>query len=166
MRPQRVDDMARFAMRAPIELAPSKGGTSPVPGAVCRGLVAALLDRRSAETGLVYGVIAVLALVVMLGQLQRATGAAVSTRRGAALWAAAAHRPATRTASDRSVRGWDDEGVDPDHHVRYSDAGRDYPHNVSIGVDAVVYFRVADPVRAVINVENYLQAPHRSRVSR
>jgi regulator of protease activity HflC (stomatin/prohibitin superfamily) len=30
--------------------------------------------------------------------------------------------------------------------------------NVTVGVDAVVYFRVADPVRAVINVENYLQA--------
>jgi regulator of protease activity HflC (stomatin/prohibitin superfamily) len=30
--------------------------------------------------------------------------------------------------------------------------------NVSIGVDAVVYFRVEDPVKAVINVENYLQA--------
>jgi regulator of protease activity HflC (stomatin/prohibitin superfamily) len=30
--------------------------------------------------------------------------------------------------------------------------------NVSIGVDAVVYFRVEDPVKAIINVENYLQA--------
>ena len=30
--------------------------------------------------------------------------------------------------------------------------------NVSIGVDAVVYFRVEEPVKAVINVENYLQA--------
>jgi regulator of protease activity HflC (stomatin/prohibitin superfamily) len=30
--------------------------------------------------------------------------------------------------------------------------------NVTIGVDAVVYFRVDDPVRAVINVENYLHA--------
>jgi regulator of protease activity HflC (stomatin/prohibitin superfamily) len=30
--------------------------------------------------------------------------------------------------------------------------------NVTIGVDAVVYFRVEDPVRAVINVENYVQA--------
>jgi regulator of protease activity HflC (stomatin/prohibitin superfamily) len=30
--------------------------------------------------------------------------------------------------------------------------------NVSIGVDAVVYFRVEDPIKAVINVENYLQA--------
>lgn len=30
--------------------------------------------------------------------------------------------------------------------------------NVSIGVDAVVYFRVDDAVKAVINVENYLQA--------
>lgn len=30
--------------------------------------------------------------------------------------------------------------------------------NVSIGVDAVVYFRVDDPVKSVINVENYLQA--------
>ncbi|WP_328307963.1 slipin family protein [Actinomycetospora sp. NBC_00405] len=30
--------------------------------------------------------------------------------------------------------------------------------NVTVGVDAVVYFRVDDPVRAVINVENYLQA--------
>jgi regulator of protease activity HflC (stomatin/prohibitin superfamily) len=30
--------------------------------------------------------------------------------------------------------------------------------NVTIGVDAVVYFRVDDPVRAVINVQNYLQA--------
>src|SRR4051812_47015599 len=30
--------------------------------------------------------------------------------------------------------------------------------NVTIGVDAVVYFRVDDPVRAVINVENYLRA--------
>ncbi len=30
--------------------------------------------------------------------------------------------------------------------------------NVTIGVDAVVYFRVADPVKAVINVENYLVA--------
>jgi regulator of protease activity HflC (stomatin/prohibitin superfamily) len=30
--------------------------------------------------------------------------------------------------------------------------------NVTIGVDAVVYFRVVDPVRAVINVENYLVA--------
>ena len=30
--------------------------------------------------------------------------------------------------------------------------------NVTIGVDAVVYFRVHDPVRAVINVQNYLQA--------
>jgi regulator of protease activity HflC (stomatin/prohibitin superfamily) len=30
--------------------------------------------------------------------------------------------------------------------------------NVTIGVDAVVYFRVVDPVRAVINVQNYLQA--------
>jgi regulator of protease activity HflC (stomatin/prohibitin superfamily) len=29
---------------------------------------------------------------------------------------------------------------------------------VTIGVDAVVYFRVDDPVRAVVNVENYLQA--------
>lgn len=30
--------------------------------------------------------------------------------------------------------------------------------NVTIGVDAVVYFRVVDPVRAVINVENYMGA--------
>jgi regulator of protease activity HflC (stomatin/prohibitin superfamily) len=30
--------------------------------------------------------------------------------------------------------------------------------NVTIGVDAVVYFRVVDPVRALINVQNYLQA--------
>jgi regulator of protease activity HflC (stomatin/prohibitin superfamily) len=30
--------------------------------------------------------------------------------------------------------------------------------NVTIGVDAVVYFRVEDPVKAVINVENYLHA--------
>jgi regulator of protease activity HflC (stomatin/prohibitin superfamily) len=30
--------------------------------------------------------------------------------------------------------------------------------NVTIGVDAVVYFRVVDPVKAVINVEDYLQA--------
>ena len=30
--------------------------------------------------------------------------------------------------------------------------------NVTVGVDAVVYFRVLDPVRAVINVENYLFA--------
>src|ERR1700709_2518592 len=30
--------------------------------------------------------------------------------------------------------------------------------NVTIGVDAVVYFRVVDPVRAIINVQNYLQA--------
>lgn len=30
--------------------------------------------------------------------------------------------------------------------------------NVSVGVDAVVYFRVEDPVKAVINVQNYLQA--------
>ncbi|WP_433788330.1 slipin family protein [Actinomycetospora sp. CA-101289] len=30
--------------------------------------------------------------------------------------------------------------------------------NVTVGVDAVVYFRVSDPVRAVINVQNYLQA--------
>jgi regulator of protease activity HflC (stomatin/prohibitin superfamily) len=30
--------------------------------------------------------------------------------------------------------------------------------NVTIGVDAVVYFRVVDPVRAVINVENFMGA--------
>jgi regulator of protease activity HflC (stomatin/prohibitin superfamily) len=30
--------------------------------------------------------------------------------------------------------------------------------NVTVGVDAVVYFRVVDPVKAVISVENYLQA--------
>lgn len=30
--------------------------------------------------------------------------------------------------------------------------------NVTLSVDAVVYFRVADPVRAVVNVENYLGA--------
>lgn len=30
--------------------------------------------------------------------------------------------------------------------------------NVTVGVDAVVYFRVVDPVRAVINVENYMVA--------
>jgi regulator of protease activity HflC (stomatin/prohibitin superfamily) len=30
--------------------------------------------------------------------------------------------------------------------------------NVTIGVDAVVYFRVHDPVRAVINVDDYLRA--------
>ncbi|WP_433870178.1 slipin family protein [Saccharopolyspora sp. CA-218241] len=30
--------------------------------------------------------------------------------------------------------------------------------NVSIGVDAVVYFRVSDPVKAVINVSDYLHA--------
>ncbi len=30
--------------------------------------------------------------------------------------------------------------------------------NVTIGVDAVVYFRVVDPVRAVINVQNYMVA--------
>ena len=30
--------------------------------------------------------------------------------------------------------------------------------NVTVGVDAVVYFRVDDPVRAVINVQDYLQA--------
>src|ERR1700709_2850594 len=30
--------------------------------------------------------------------------------------------------------------------------------NVTIGVEAVVYFRVVDPVRAIINVQNYLQA--------
>lgn len=30
--------------------------------------------------------------------------------------------------------------------------------NVTIGVDAVVYFRVNDPVRAVINVDDYLRA--------
>ena len=30
--------------------------------------------------------------------------------------------------------------------------------NVTIGVDAVVYFRVSDPVRAVVNVDDYLRA--------
>jgi len=30
--------------------------------------------------------------------------------------------------------------------------------NVTIGVDAVVYFRVVDPVRAIINVQNFLLA--------
>ena len=30
--------------------------------------------------------------------------------------------------------------------------------NVTLNVDAVVYFRVTDPVRAVVNVENYLGA--------
>ncbi|GLZ44921.1 peptidase [Actinomycetospora sp. NBRC 106375] len=30
--------------------------------------------------------------------------------------------------------------------------------NVTIGVDAVVYFRVNDPVRAVVNVDDYLRA--------
>lgn len=30
--------------------------------------------------------------------------------------------------------------------------------NVTVGVDAVVYFRVDDPVKAVVNVEDYLQA--------
>jgi regulator of protease activity HflC (stomatin/prohibitin superfamily) len=30
--------------------------------------------------------------------------------------------------------------------------------NVTIGVDAVVYFRVQDPVRAVVNVQDYLRA--------
>ncbi len=30
--------------------------------------------------------------------------------------------------------------------------------NVTVGVDAVVYFRVEDPVKALVNVENYLQA--------
>jgi regulator of protease activity HflC (stomatin/prohibitin superfamily) len=30
--------------------------------------------------------------------------------------------------------------------------------NVTVGVDAVVYFRVDDPVKAVVNVENYLVA--------
>lgn len=30
--------------------------------------------------------------------------------------------------------------------------------NVTIGVDAVVYFKVTDPVRAVVNVDNYLRA--------
>jgi SPFH domain / Band 7 family len=30
--------------------------------------------------------------------------------------------------------------------------------NVTVGVDAVVYFRVDDPVRAVINVQNYVHA--------
>ena len=30
--------------------------------------------------------------------------------------------------------------------------------NVTIGVDAVVYFRVVDAVRAIINVQNYLLA--------
>src|SRR4051794_22711214 len=36
--------------------------------------------------------------------------------------------------------------------------------NVTIGVDAVVYFRVVDPVRALINVQNHLLAT--SQVSR
>ena len=31
-------------------------------------------------------------------------------------------------------------------------------HNVTLSVDAVVYFRVTDPVKAVVNVENYLGA--------
>ena len=30
--------------------------------------------------------------------------------------------------------------------------------NVSVRVDAVVYFRVVDPVKAVVNVQNYLLA--------
>ena len=30
--------------------------------------------------------------------------------------------------------------------------------NVTISVDAVVYFRVSDPVRAVVNVDDYLRA--------
>ena len=30
--------------------------------------------------------------------------------------------------------------------------------NVTVNVDAVVYFRVVDPVKAVVNVENYLGA--------
>ncbi len=30
--------------------------------------------------------------------------------------------------------------------------------NVTVGVDAVVYFKVADPVKATIEVENYLYA--------
>jgi regulator of protease activity HflC (stomatin/prohibitin superfamily) len=30
--------------------------------------------------------------------------------------------------------------------------------NVTIGVDAVVYFRVQDPVRAIVNVQDYLRA--------
>jgi regulator of protease activity HflC (stomatin/prohibitin superfamily) len=30
--------------------------------------------------------------------------------------------------------------------------------NVSVSVDAVVYFRVVDPVKAIVDVENYLYA--------
>ena len=33
--------------------------------------------------------------------------------------------------------------------------------NVSVKVDAVVYFRVKDPMKAIIEVQNYLLPSHR-----
>src|SRR3984885_9725078 len=56
-------------------------------------------------------------------------------------------------------------GIDRRHEVNMQIAAMAVPaqegitrDNVSVRVDAVVYFRVVDPVKAVINVQNYLFA--------
>ena len=36
--------------------------------------------------------------------------------------------------------------------------GRHHQSNVTVRVDAVVYFRVVDPIKATINVQNYMFA--------
>ena len=50
-----------------------------------------------------------------------------------------------------------------DHHDGCPRPARHHQDNVSVRVDAVVYFRVVDAVKAVVNVQNYRSPSSRSR---
>ena len=62
-------------------------------------------------------------------------------------------------ASTRAIQVRVREGSQhADHRDDGSGSGRITKDNVTVRVDAVVYFRVVDPIRAIGNVQNYLFA--------
>ena len=92
------------------------------------------------------------------GRQQRTDGAAVPAGRRAALRAAAPRGPRARSTGDGPVA---DRMVKVPVQTIVLDVppqGAITKDNVTLSVDAVVYFRVTDPVKAVVNVENYLGA--------
>jgi regulator of protease activity HflC (stomatin/prohibitin superfamily) len=54
-------------------------------------------------------------------------------------------------------------GEHADRHHAGARAGRDHRDNVTVKVDAVVYFKVIDPVRAIVDVQDYRRRSGRSR---
>ena len=88
-------------------------------------------------------------------------GGGRSSGRGQARWA----RSAGATA-DRGCCGQHKSNTSPgpggvqhaDHRDDGSGSGGITKDNVTVRVDAVVDFRVVDPIRAIVNVQNYLFA--------